>query len=195
MPSGSSKDEDGREITLLGGHAAADQVSVYWLSKSPRLPSLYIHTWPYAHSVPPCAKFHSHRTYRIVIIARRVVGLSLSSRGPYTPTVGSTLRCHAVPLSVNRMTINIWRCLLGSSCQGYRARFHLQRVQCECDRKGERKQNNLHVAAVDGTAGRPANVASLTVPTEERCRLIALDTLVPRYKSCRPWLAYIFEFV
>ena len=87
---------------------------------------------------------------------------------------------------------------------------HALWLQEQRERERERERENgwereqrsfsyVHVAAVDGAVGRPAgrqaSVVSLTVPTAERRRLIALDTLDPRHKSCRPWLAYIFEFV
>jgi hypothetical protein len=89
-------------------------------------------------------------------------------------------------------------------------------VQGECERKGasgvvagrERDNNKVHsrkymlllllmVRSAELQKGRPADkrVASLTVPTANCRRLIAPDTLEPRHKYCRPWLAYIFEFV
>jgi len=97
------KDEDGSERTLLGfsprrrdGHAAADQVSVCLHSEVSSTPVDVHHAWSYAHSVPPSAKFYSCRTYRIVIIARRVVGPSLSLVLTLRPsaTQPAATRCH-----------------------------------------------------------------------------------------------------
>jgi hypothetical protein len=86
---------------------------------------------------------------------------------------------------------------MGYSCQGYRARFQLQRVRCECDGTGARgrygrpqegrentEQRSFVVRTVHAAVDCVAGVASLTVPTKERRRLIALDdTQEPRPKS------------